>query len=81
MSTLPEAVAGKLSRSDMCVGGTRRRTGGHRSMNELGKGHQITRTACAVVAAISLALTALGVLTLAEEEIQQTDLMDQQIGE
>ena len=35
----------------------------------------------AVVAAISLALTAVGVLTLAEEEIQQTDLMEQQIGE
>ena len=50
-------------------------------MNELGKGHQITRTACAVVAVISLALTAVGVLTLADEEIQQTDLMEQQIGE
>ena len=50
-------------------------------MNELGKGHQITRTACAVVAAISLALTTLGVFTLVVEEIQQTDLMEQQIGE
>ena len=50
-------------------------------MNELGKGHQITRTACAVVAAISLALTAVGVLTLADEETQQTDLMEQQTGE
>ncbi len=50
-------------------------------MTELGKGHQITRTVCTVVAAISLALTALGVLTLAEEEMQQTDLMEQQIGE
>ena len=54
---------------------------GHHNVNELGKGHQITRTACAVVAAISLALTAVGVLTLADEEIQQTDLMEQQTGE